>query len=52
MEWKDAKDCVSTPLDKIQGLVKFSYCLPANYSSLFSAVLAQVNGCHNFSDAS
>ncbi|KAJ7002831.1 hypothetical protein NC653_008142 [Populus alba x Populus x berolinensis] len=27
-------------------------CLPANYSSLFSAVLAQVNGCHNFSNAS
>jgi hypothetical protein len=25
MEWKDAKGCVSTPLDKIQGLVKFSY---------------------------
>ena len=27
-------------------------CLPANYSSLFSAILAQVNGCHNFSNAS
>jgi hypothetical protein len=25
MEWKDAKDCVITPSDKIQGLVKFSY---------------------------
>jgi hypothetical protein len=22
MEWKDAKGCVGTPLDKIQGLVK------------------------------
>jgi len=25
MEWKNAKGCVSTTLDKIQGLVKFSY---------------------------